>query len=230
MAKKTNRCSMQIETKNCSKYNHPEFVLEVQRDYLQGTLQHLADGIEEMVATGSRFKPKQTFQFGLSLTTVQSYDKTRLTLHEPDMRSMPIAWVPGVTWTVEQMFLQISCLQSVGWRPELKNVVLNASLLACPRFRERSFFMNRMEPSDDCDSGWFVGCNDDDHDHNNLENLRRISLYEALLGQPDIGPFLTFPFEASITFDRGRELKIQLEEENIEIAPGTFLHEWFRRK
>lgn len=221
---------MQIETKNCSKYDHPEFVLEVQRNYLQGTLQCLADGIEEMVATGSRFKPKQTFQFGLSLTTVQSYDKTRLTLHEPDMLSMPIAWVPGVTWSTEQMFLQTSCLQSVGWLPELKNVVLNASLIACPRFREHSFFMNRMSPSNECDSGWFVGCHDEDHDHNNADNLIRISLYEALLGQPDIGCFLTFPFNSMIVVHRGREIKIWLGEEEIEIAPETFLHKWFLRR
>ena len=50
--------------------------------------------------------------------------------------------------------------------------------------------MTRSDPTDSADSGWFVGCLADDHDHQQPANLTRVSLYEAFLRQPAIQGFL----------------------------------------
>ncbi|WP_254511059.1 immunity protein Imm33 domain-containing protein [Anatilimnocola floriformis] len=221
---------MQIVTTNCSRYHHAEFVLEAKHDYLQQTLQSVGTTIEQMVASGSRFKPNQTFQIGLSQTMVKPFDQWRLTLVEPDMVSFPIAWTSGISWTVQQLFLQSSCLGSVGLKPELQNVVLNKSLIVCRRYAEAGFLMHRSEPSDQNDSGWYLGCNDEGHNHDDPRNLERVSLYAALLRQPSIGAFLTFPFESEIQIDPQRGLRLSLHEQPIAIPPGTFLAEWFKRK
>lgn len=61
--------------------------------------------------------------------------------------------------------------------------------------------MNRTEPDGERDSGWFVGCLDDDHDHNDSDNLLCVSLYEAYTKQKGIQSFVTFPVGTMIVSD-----------------------------
>ena len=153
-----------------------------------------------MVHGGSVFRAGETFQYGWMLTLVQQRDDGTLTLHEPDMKSMPIEFVPGVTETVRHMMLQLFTLDSFSVdRADMSIPTVRQSAIACQRYRDgNGFMMDRAEPSDDLDSGWCIACADEACDHSDPNNLRRISLYEIFLGRPEIRDWITFPIGSMI--------------------------------
>ena len=89
--------------------------------------------------------------------------------------------------------------------------------------------MSRSKGSNERDSGWFLGCRDDGHDHNAAGNLRCVSLYEAYLGQRGIEGFVSFPAGAIVVVDRKNGVTILNKGEPLGIVPGSFLDTWLRR-
>jgi hypothetical protein len=220
---------MIISTTKCEQFGHPEFVLEVDASVPEVYARDLVETIECMVRGGSAFRPDETFQIGWMLTRVREQGPRQLTLEEPDMRSMPIQWTAGVTHTLRQKMLQVFMLDSVALRHQMEIPTIRQSLIACTRYTEGDFFMTRSESNNDRDSGWFVGCLDDGHDHNEAGNLRCISLYEAYLGQRGIQGFVTFPVAATIVVDRKQGMTILNGDRPLSIVPGSFLDAWFQR-
>jgi hypothetical protein len=221
---------MIISTTKCEEFGHPEFVLEADASVVPDIyVRNLVETIECMVKEGSCFRPGETFQIGWMLTRVQGQGPRQLTLEEPDMRSMPIQWIPGVTHTLRQKMLQVFMLDSVGLRHQMQIPTIRQSLIACTRYTDGDFFMTRSENNNERDSGWFVGCLDGGHDHNEAGNLRCISLYEAYLGQRGIQGFVTFPVGATVLIDGKQGVTILNGAEPLGIVPGSFLDTWLQR-
>jgi hypothetical protein len=221
---------MQLVTRKCGRFNHPEFHLEADEAIVPDVyLRKLIETIEGMVAEGSVFKPGETFQIGWMITQVQPFDGSHLTLVEPDMKSFPIKWVPGVTHTLRQQMVQLFMLDSVSLREEMEIPTVLQSLVACTRYESSCFFMSMSESSNPNDSGWFVGCRED-HDHNNPKNLRCISVYEAFLHQPGIQGFMTFPRNSVIAVEPGKGITIFHNEEKLKIKKGSFLDSWLKQQ
>jgi hypothetical protein len=88
--------------------------------------------------------------------------------------------------------------------------------------------MSRSEGTNERDSGWFVGCRDHGHDHNDPGNLRCLSLYEAYLGQRGIQGFVTFPAGATVVIERKNGVTIFNEGEPLRIVRGSFLDAWLQ--
>jgi hypothetical protein len=213
---------MRVTTTRCKSHSHPEFVLDADSEVPDSHLRELAQTIEEMVAAGSVFRPKQTFQVGWIVTQIASFDATQLTLVEPDMKSMPIRWVPGVTETLRQKMVQVFALDSFSLRDEMTMATALQSMVVCTEYTAPEFFMVRSEP-DGNDSGWFVGCLGQDHDHNDAENLRCLSLYEASLHQRGIQNFLLFPVGTTVVNDTKNGLTVLKDDQPLELVPGSFL-------
>src|SRR5438093_1532738 len=98
---------MRVSTTRCGKLGHPEFILEADESavpdvYLKG----MAETMEGMVANGSIFRPGQTLQVACMITQVRPHGAAHLTLFEPDMKIVPIEWVPGITETLRQKMVQ----------------------------------------------------------------------------------------------------------------------------
>lgn len=217
---------MQITTTQCGKFRHPEFVLECDERLIpRENLQRIADTIESMVASGSTIKADQTFQIGWVFTLVKPYDSARLTLVEPDMRQMPVHWVPGVTQTLRQMMVQLFMLDSVDLRDSMTIGNFGQSLVACTRYTEADFVMDRVE-EDDHASGWFLGCADESHEHNDPDNLHLVSLYEAFVNEPAIEGFLTFPPGSTITVSRRHGVHVAYQGNSLLTSPDSFLAQW----
>jgi hypothetical protein len=89
--------------------------------------------------------------------------------------------------------------------------------------------MTRSKSTNDRDSGWFVGCLDREHDHNDASNIRCVSLYEAYLGQKGIEAFVTFPVGATIAVDRKDGVTIFGEGKPLDIVADSFLDTWLQR-
>lgn len=56
------------------------------------------------------------------------------------------------------------------------------------------------EPEAD-DSGWFVGCTDITHDHENAEVMGRVPLLNVVQRFPRLFPYLALPVTSAVTFD-----------------------------
>jgi hypothetical protein len=219
---------MIMATAKCAGYRHPEFVLEADTSRVPPSyLEDAAHTIEKMVASGSVFNPGQTFQIGWMITQVQARDDSRLTLQEPDMHAMPIRWVAGITETLRQMMVQLFALDSVSLRSQMNFPSVRHALLVCSHYDDAGFFMERFPPSETnpADTGWYIGCTRNDHDHNDSQNLRMVSVYEAFLRQPRICGFMAFPSGSQIIMAQGQELVIRRNGAKLSIVPGSYLAE-----
>ena len=184
-----------VTTHRCSEHNHAEIVLEVDASTVpQQHIDQFIQTLEGVVEQGSAFLPGQTLQVGWMVTQVQQYDETRLTLFEPDMRSQPVKYVPGVTETLRQMTLQLFFIDSLGVaRSDMNIPSIRQSAVACSRYKDASgLLLMRGKAHDRSDSGWFVGCLNKDHDHQNVQNLAKVPLYDVFLNRKVIQGWMAF--------------------------------------
>jgi hypothetical protein len=218
------KATMLVTTRTCARYGHPEFTLEADEEKVPGSyLTDIAQGIEEMVAQGSDFKPNETFQIGWMVTQVAEHSAGRLTLLEPDMQAFPVRWVPGITETLRQMMLQLFTLDSVSLRDQMAIATMDQSCVVCSRHHLPELFLSRNDGIGPGDSGWFVGCLDRQHDHNDPANIHRVSLYKAFLQQPGIIGYVAFPPGSTIVVDQETGVTITKDGKDLRILAGSFL-------
>jgi hypothetical protein len=190
-------------TTGCSAHDaHPEFVLyydtpPVTPDAVQWLIHYL----ETSVASGERYKPGETMQIGWMITQLADEDGL-LCICEPDFRSAPLRWVPSVTQTLVDLFMQQFTAQSAGFEDEIDVPNWYQVGVTCSRFGEDPLrFCLQRAPGirhNPQDSGWFCGCMFVDCDHDNMENLRLASLYELAVMNRSIVEFLALPESCDI--------------------------------
>ena len=134
---------MDLVTTQCGRYGHPEFLLQAEGPAAEASLVELLRGLESMVAGGSKFRPGQSFLVGWMPTQVVQHDRDLLTLHEPDMQSMPVRLVAGITQTLQSMMVQKFTLESVGLADQMDLPSAQHYLTVCDRFQGQGFFMAR---------------------------------------------------------------------------------------
>jgi hypothetical protein len=205
-------------TARCRAFRHPEFRLRADpAAVLEGDIALLITTLEGMVSAGQRFKDGETIQVGWGTLRVRRNRDKSLSLLEPDFRKTPIKWVESVTTTILHLRRQKDVCESYFSASALLFPSLRESCITCTSLADAdSVLMDRSEPRGG-ESGWFLGCADDDHDHNNPDHLTRLSLYKAALCSPVSIPFLALPSEVllevgadgvpSVLFSRGKRLK-----------------------
>jgi hypothetical protein len=122
------------------------------------------------------------------------------------------------------MRLQKDVVDSVLSSEDLQIPSLLQSTLICNFLREEddNIVMERTEPRAR-DSGWFCGCRGKDHDHNDANELRCVSLYEAVVRHSQlIVPYLALPAGTFVAISNGRPT-IFLNGEPAEFKNGSFL-------
>lgn len=130
---------MRVATTNCSQFGQREFVLDADESHVPSVyLTDVIETIEGMVASGSVFKPGQTFQIGWGLTLVEQSGEC-LSLAEPDMASFPIKWTRGLTNTLRHLMLQLFMLDSVGLRGQMEIPSIVQSLVARSRMAKKGY-------------------------------------------------------------------------------------------
>lgn len=172
-----------IWTTSCHRHQHPEF-----------RITYDPASLERKVAAGERFADGETFQVGWITTQVRAGLDGALTLWEPDMLQLPVGWTESVSSTLAQLRRQKDVCESVLPVGELFFPTMRQSALICTRLGQRpGVVMERRTPSE-TDSGWFCGCREDGHDHDAADELRCVSLYEAVVGHAsEILPYLALP-------------------------------------
>lgn len=179
--------------------------------------------LQDMASSGSRFEPGQTMQAGWSVVRFELADDGVLEFREPDFRSMPVKWVPGLSTTLVHLALHKEIVESVLPVEELAIPGMRQSCVACSRIGiEPGFYMDRSDPRGE-DSGWFFGCLKQDHDHQAPANLIKMSLYEIVVRRIRAAlPFLAMPLGSLVLLDLGRRSVSRYDLE-LEPKPGSLL-------
>jgi hypothetical protein len=219
---------MKAATQYCNKHGHPEFsVICDEAEIYVPRVKWLLEWLEGEVARGKRFLPEQTVQVGWSLLKVKRRDDGTLGLLEPDFKSMPASFSDNVSITLLHLLLQKSVNESLGLENEMLLSSLQHSAIVCTDFgTTKGVTLSRTNPTGN-DSGWFCGCDNGEHDHQSVENLRRISLYEAAVALDDrIIPYLALPAGILISLV-GSHPRFFLNDKELSIKPSSYLHKKF---
>lgn len=212
-------------TTSCRRHRHVEFRITYNPSIvpLEDDARWLVGWLEEAVAGGERFTPGQTCQVGWAVTQVRAGEDGMLSLWEPDMRQMPVAWEESVSYTLAHLRQQKDVCESVLAAGGLAFPSMLQSAIICTRLGQTGgVVMERCAPSGS-DSGWFCGCRDEDHDHNNVGELRTVSLYEAAVRySAQIIPFLALPEGVLLVAGEGAPT-IFRNGERLPFKPGTYL-------
>lgn len=217
------------KTTKCKKHGHSEFKLSFDDYVIDPWIDWLVDYLEKSVKS-ENYEDGETMQIGWMVNLIKK-ENGDLTLCEPDFKKMPVHWVASVSATLSHLFLQKYVAESLGLEKKLDIPTLTNTAIRCNKFGKQGakFFASRTEPSENNpdDSGWFLGCVDEKHDHNNPKTLSLISLYEAATINPSIVPYLSLPENVSV-METGdpREFEIGIDDELLSVKEGSYLDKW----
>jgi hypothetical protein len=211
---------MRIVTKNCGKFGHPEFSIVCDADAVG--IDWLLNWLESEVATGKHFLPNQTIQIGWMMVRVESFEDRMIKICEPDMVSFPIRFIDSVTQTLRYLSLQRFVAESVGLQNEIDFSSLMQCATICNWLKENNgVFLDRIIPDGNV-SGWFIGCDDPKHDHNDGVNLELKSLYEIVTRyDASILPYLALPPGVSVNLKSFP--RICRNGRPLEVLPNSYL-------
>jgi hypothetical protein len=214
-----------LRTTRCSRHGHSEFRITADPAVavVEGDATWLLEWLEDTVAQGTRFADGQTCQVGWVVTQIRQDGGGDLSIWEPDMCHLPVEWSESVSRTLAHLRLQKDVVESMLPSEELAFPSMVQSAIVCTRLQEaEDLVLERSAPAA-ADSGWFCGCREDDHDHNDSTELRRVSLYEAAVKRtPQIIPYLALPPGVLIAVAAGLPVVFR-DGKPLDVHPGSYL-------
>lgn len=121
-------------------------------------------------------------------------DKGYLQIQEPDFVHVPFRWANRLDNTLMCFRRQAEMAARLGLESEFTPPLFESSCIVCDRYRHANTWeAERFAPEGDLDSGWYFGCTDSTHDHNDPRQLSRLSLYEATVARPEWMDYLSLP-------------------------------------
>lgn len=214
----------EIRTTQCSKHKHPEISFQVSNDAIPDVdRQWLVKSLEDMVASGSRFKAGETLQLGWMINKFEKGPGGTLRLHEPDMRSMPIVFVDSANATIKVVRRQRDTVESFSEPVELAYAPLNHSIIVPPDFATvASFSLERHEP-EDRDSGWVMVGGENAPTKEEFANYQLVSMYEFALQRPELVHLLAMPPGTVIELPAKGPRQYFLNEKPLSVRPDSYL-------
>jgi hypothetical protein len=205
----------------CNHFGHPEFHISFdETSALEMDAQSIITYLEGQVKSGVIFRPQQTIQIGWMIVMVKKESEGLLALAEPDLKEIPIRFTDSITNTLRHLRLQRDVAESIGVDPQFPSI--RQSALKCAKYDDgHDFFMERSEVLQN-DSGWFFGCTNAEHNHNDPSILSRVSLYDLGCARPEIIPFVALPSCCSITL-KGKDIQICQSGFPCSFKPGSYL-------
>jgi hypothetical protein len=215
---------MERRVTNASVAGHPEFTVSFSdHPVVRLGVPWFLGWLETEVRSGKRFEPGQSLQVGWMYTLLGSRPDGTLSVLEPDFLHVPVRWVEQVSKTLEHLWFQREVATSFGIADALALPSYRESGIVCNRFGSASTLLLAREASSGTDSGWFLGCDEGEHDHQSPAQLERVSLYEAVLRNPRPVAYLGFPVGCFVRIGDGRVPWVALGDEVLPIKPGTLV-------
>jgi hypothetical protein len=139
---------------------------------------------------------------------------------------MPINWIHDLGAAFHIVAAHKYTPETFGLSPDIPTLC-NTAMIG-RRFDEIPMFANRLSPVDSNrnDSGWFIGSQSDDVDNSDPDQLRVVSLYEAMLAVPHVVNFLSLPVGCQVVFSGGRPVVLK-DYEALQVPKHTYLDRVF---
>jgi hypothetical protein len=143
----------------------------------------------------------QELQYGWTVIQCVLTDSV-LQFRAPDGRSFPIQYCKDLTPALESIVFHDHIPRSFDLQADIP--ALTDTVLVGDRFHEIPMFLTRSEKSGEEDQhcGWFMASLSDDSEISGEENLRIMSLYEAVLQAPHILKYISMPAGTQVVFEQ----------------------------
>lgn len=220
----TSSHAAEFRTTQCAKHGHPEISFQVSSAAVpEVDPQWLIKGLEEMVASGSRFQAGETLQLGWMINRFEAGPGGTLRLHEPDMQSMPIKFVDSADATLKAVRRQKDTTESFSAPVPMAFPSLVQSIIVPPDFATvATFSLERREPEDRA-SGWAMVGGDKAPTREEFANYKLVSLYEFALRRPELVHLLAMPPGSVIGVPANGAREYYLDDKPLTVASGSYL-------
>jgi hypothetical protein len=216
----------EFRTTQCSKYGQPEIVFEVQTASIpEVDRQWLIRTLEEQVAGGSRFKAGETLQLGWMMNRFDKGEGGTLRLQEPDMKSMPIAFVDRMDNTLVTLRLQKDVAESFTEPVALQFPSLTDSMLVHRNYKWTNHLTLERHAPADADSGWVIIYGTHAPTAEELAaDYERVSVYEFAVARRQFIHLLAMPAGTVIEINDGQR-DYFLNERPLTPRTGSYLQQ-----
>lgn len=210
----------EFRTSRCAEHQHPEFTIRFLREVpVPGLEKMLLGYFENAVASGTRFKPGQTVQLGWATLRLTQRDDGTLGVLEPDLKT-ELKWIESVDQSLLETWRQKEVLDSVGLLERANYPRQALQAIVCSQVWDApAFMMGRTAPSTPTDSGWFVGCMDEAHDHQHAEALSVVPLIEIAVKVPPLTQFFALPEGSDVVVTGPGRVRARVFFEGEELQP-----------
>lgn len=186
----------------------------------------------------TRILPDQTLAYGWTMLRFVS-DKKRISgagwrvllveeKQNPFVRTNT-TFVPGMARTLELVQLYQGTMQrnqvtGTSIHPFPTQIALTCSRVTPETIQQfRPLLAHRAWKPDERNSGWFLGCCDKSHDHDDPEQLTVIHLSHLIESFPAFFPYIAMPVGYNLLFEEERAIILHPEEEEGQIDPEPLL-------
>ncbi|RSZ55420.1 hypothetical protein HF313_04510 [Massilia atriviolacea] len=210
-------------TSTCHAFGHPEFSVRVSGTHIpEVDVQWLLDYLAQAVARGERFSAGDSLQVGWMATIVQAGPGGTLCVTEPDMRSIPIAFVDAVDRTLAHLRSQGDIVASIDPAREPVFPSLRQTAVVHVDYRTSgSILLSRFEPQGARSGWWITDCEGED-DAQDPTRFTTISLYRLALDRPELVKLFALPPGLQV-FVEGTRIHVIDDEGELIALPGSFL-------
>jgi len=139
------------------------------------------------------------------------------------------SYIPGVERMVALMQLQDEAMQRNSVTGDVIYPHRSQYALVCTRVTPgtvhvlRPLMVHRPWQPNVQESGWFIGCCNQDHDHDHPDELNAIHLYHLVSQFPGIFPYLAMPVNTALLFEKDQVILFRPGEQNGQVDPGNLL-------
>ena len=205
-----------------------EFAFDTDDSSPDFIVESFTEWLSDYIANGAEFTDGQTLRYGYTMLNCRVQSRG-LRLRAPDFQCMPIKWSDNLGPAFRIIAAHKYTPETFGFTPDVP--MLQNTAIVGKGFDEIPMFANRLSPveSNPNDSGWFICSNRDDVDNNAPDQLRLMSLYEAMLAVPHMLDFLSLPVGCQVVFSGGIPVVLQ-DYEELEIPKGSYLARRFHPK
>jgi hypothetical protein len=147
-------------------------------------------------------------------------------LREPFHWHEPV-YVPGANRAIAITALQHAAIRRNRITGDTQSPHRSQFAIVCSRVTPqaigtlRPLLAHRAWQPDVHDSGWFLGCHEDNHDHDDPDQLGKVHLQHLVTGFPGLLPYLAMPVDTLLVFEQEHVILFRPEEKDgrLDAAP-----------
>lgn len=218
-----------FRTSRCSPHGHPEVsFLFSERVPVPGLEGMLLGYFEGQVAHGVRFLPGQNIDIGGSLLRLFQRPDGTLGVRDVDVTTGDVALPESAHRSLMRTWFRQEVARSYGLSPAFPAANARAIVCTATGASQHALMLKRMAPSNAGDSGWYVGCTREEHDHDDAKNLQAVAL-AAIAGQfPWLDQFFALPVGTDLVVEMGTRVSVPAlwrpdRSDPIAPIPGSYI-------